>query len=86
MKMHDHMYELTLSPAEIQEITKYERYTKQQHQLRLHGIPFVTGPKNEPIVLRRDIPHGVTPLPRVSELVSNEPDFEALSNGKTKKK
>ncbi|WP_153070231.1 DUF4224 domain-containing protein, partial [Escherichia coli] len=44
------MYELTLSPAEIQEITKYERYTKQQHQLRLHGIPFVIGPKNEPIV------------------------------------
>ncbi|EEC8068494.1 TPA: histone-lysine N-methyltransferase, partial [Escherichia coli] len=28
------MYELTLSPAEIKEITKYERYTKQQHQLR----------------------------------------------------
>ncbi|EEU3976840.1 histone-lysine N-methyltransferase, partial [Escherichia coli] len=25
------MYELTLSPAEIKEITKYERYTKQQH-------------------------------------------------------
>ncbi|EFG0098245.1 histone-lysine N-methyltransferase, partial [Escherichia coli] len=24
------MYELTLSPAEIKEITKYERYTKQQ--------------------------------------------------------
>ncbi|EEV4442129.1 histone-lysine N-methyltransferase, partial [Escherichia coli] len=23
------MYELTLSPAEIKEITKYERYTKQ---------------------------------------------------------
>ncbi|MCW7197598.1 DUF4224 domain-containing protein [Escherichia coli] len=39
------MYELTLSPAEIKEITKYERYTKQQHQLRLHGIPFVIGPK-----------------------------------------
>ncbi|EFE4629466.1 DUF4224 domain-containing protein, partial [Escherichia coli] len=30
------MYELTLSPTEIQEITKYKRYTKQQHQLRLH--------------------------------------------------
>nr|WP_252180944.1 hypothetical protein [Escherichia coli] len=24
----------------------------------MHGIPFVIGPKNEPIVLRRDIPHG----------------------------
>ncbi|HGU9729071.1 TPA: DUF4224 domain-containing protein, partial [Escherichia coli] len=46
------MYELTLSPAEIQEITKYKRYTRQQHQLRLHGIPFLIGPKNEPIVLR----------------------------------
>ncbi|WP_244565979.1 DUF4224 domain-containing protein, partial [Escherichia coli] len=79
------MYELTLSPAEIQEITKYERYTKQQHQLRLHGIPFVIGPKNEPIVLRRDIPHGLTTMPKAPELVSAEPDFEALNNGKTKK-
>ncbi|HAW3341249.1 TPA: DUF4224 domain-containing protein [Escherichia coli] len=80
------MYELTLSPAEIQEITKYERYTRQQHQLRLHGIPFVTGPKNEPIVLRRDVPYGLTAMSKVSELVSAEPDFEALNNGKTKKK
>ncbi|HEL8024606.1 TPA: DUF4224 domain-containing protein [Escherichia coli] len=80
------MYELTLSPEEIREITRYERYTKQKHQLRLHGIPFVTGPKNEPIVLRRDIPHGLTLMPKVSELVSAEPDFEALNNGKTKKK
>ncbi|EKP3387175.1 DUF4224 domain-containing protein [Escherichia coli] len=80
------MYELTLSPAEIQEITRYERYTRQQHQLRLHGIPFVIGPKNEPIVLRRDIPHGLTTMPKAPELVSAEPDFEALNNGKTKKK
>ncbi|HAM3643437.1 TPA: DUF4224 domain-containing protein [Escherichia coli] len=80
------MYELTLSPAEIQEITRYERYSRQQHQLRLHGIPFVIGPKNEPIVLRRDVPHGLTAMSKVSELVSAEPDFEALNNGKTKKK
>ncbi|STI67039.1 exonuclease from phage origin [Escherichia coli] len=26
VKARDHMYELTLSPAEIKEITKYERY------------------------------------------------------------
>ncbi|EFB2481410.1 DUF4224 domain-containing protein [Escherichia coli] len=80
------MYELTLSPAEIQEITRYERYTRQQHQLRLHGIPFVTGPKNEPIVLRKDVPLGLTSIPDASELVSAEPDFEALNNGKTKNK
>ncbi len=80
------MYELTLSPAEIQEITRYERYTMQQHQLRLHGIPFVTGPKNEPIVLRSDVPRRLTAIPKVSELVSAEPDFEALNNGKTKKR
>ncbi|MEB7180895.1 DUF4224 domain-containing protein [Escherichia coli] len=80
------MYELTLSPAEIQEITRYVRYTRQQHQLRLHGIPFAIGPKNEPIVLRRDVPHGLTAMSKVSELVSAEPDFEALNNGKTKKK
>ncbi|EOC3631728.1 DUF4224 domain-containing protein [Escherichia coli] len=80
------MYELTLSPAEIQEITRYERYTKQQQQLRLHGIPFVPGPKNEPIVLRSDVPRGLTAIPKVSELVSADPDFEALNNGKTKKK
>ncbi|HDK1426750.1 TPA: DUF4224 domain-containing protein [Escherichia coli] len=80
------MYELTLSPAEIQEITKYKRYTRQQHQLRLHGIPFLIGPKNEPIVLRYDIPRGLTAMSKVSELVSAEPDFEALNNGKTKKR
>ncbi|WP_218073242.1 DUF4224 domain-containing protein [Escherichia coli] len=80
------MYELTLSPEEIQEITKYTRYTMQQHQLRLHGIPFVIGPKNEPIVLRRDAQHGMTEMLKVSELVSAEPDFEALNNGKTKKR
>ncbi|HGC1867710.1 TPA: histone-lysine N-methyltransferase, partial [Escherichia coli] len=50
------------------------------------GIPFVIGPKNEPIVLRRDIPHGLTTMPKAAELVSAEPDFEALNNGKTKKK
>lgn len=80
------MYELTLSPVEIQEITKYKRYTRQQHQLRLHGIPFLIGPKNEPIVLRCDIPRGLTAMSKVSELVSAEPDFEALNNGKTKKR
>ncbi len=80
------MYELTLSPAEIREITRYKRYTRQQYQLRLHGIPFVIGPKNEPIVLRSDIPRGLTAMKKVSELVSAEPDFEALNNGKTKKK
>ena len=80
------MYELTLSPAEIEEITRYTRYTRQQHQLRLHGIPFVVGPKNEPIVLRQDVPHGLKAMSKVSKLVSAEPDFEALNNGKTKKK
>ncbi|UMR99609.1 DUF4224 domain-containing protein [Escherichia coli] len=80
------MYKLTLSPAEIQEITRYERYTKQQLQLRLHGIPFLVGPKNEPIVFRSDVPRGLTAMQKISELVSAEPDFEALNNGKTKKK
>ncbi|HDI3023963.1 TPA: DUF4224 domain-containing protein, partial [Cronobacter turicensis] len=53
------MHELTLSPREIQEITGYKRYTRQQEQLRCHGIPFTTGPRNEPIVLRRDLQSGI---------------------------
>ncbi|MEA1064700.1 DUF4224 domain-containing protein [Erwinia sp. HR93] len=80
------MYELTLSPAEIQEITGYKRYTEQQHQLRCHGIPFIPGRNNAPIVLRRNLQMPVEPLPNVSEYVSPEPDFGALDNGKTEKK
>lgn len=77
------MYELTLSQSEIQEITGYKRYTQQQHQLRCHGIPFTPGPKNEPIVLRRNFQQPVEPLPKLSEHVSSEPNFGALDNGKT---
>ena len=76
-------HELTLSPSEIQEITGYERYTQQQHQLRCHGIPFTTDGKNRPIVLRRNFQQSVEPLPKTSEYVSPEPDFGALNNGKT---
>lgn len=80
------MYELTLSPAEVQELTGYKRYTQQQQQLRCHGIPFTTGQKNEPIVLRRNFQQPVVPLPIVSEYISPEPDFGALSNGQTTQK
>ncbi|EKS4617606.1 DUF4224 domain-containing protein [Salmonella enterica] len=76
-------HELTLSPSEIQEITGYKRYTQQQHQLRCHGIPFTTGRKNEPIVLRRNFQQPVEPLPKTSEYVSPEPNYGALDNGKT---
>ncbi|ECC9277844.1 histone-lysine N-methyltransferase [Salmonella enterica subsp. enterica] len=77
------MYELTLSPSEIQEITGYKRYTQQQNQLRCHGIPFTTGQKNEPIVLRRNFQQQIKPLPKLSEYISSEPDFGALDNGQT---
>ncbi|MGA9617572.1 MAG: DUF4224 domain-containing protein [Serratia proteamaculans] len=77
------MNELTLSQAEIQEITGYKRYTHQQHQLRCHGIPFTPGPKNEPIVLRRNFQQPAVPLPKVGEYVSPEPDFGALNYWKT---
>ncbi|MBZ7262437.1 DUF4224 domain-containing protein [Klebsiella oxytoca] len=80
------MTRLTLSQAEIREITGYKRYTFQQHQLRCHGIPFTTGPKNEPIVLRRNLIEPVQRLPNFSEHVSPEPDFGALENGKTTQK
>lgn len=79
------MHELTLSQREIQEITGYKRYTQQQHQLRCHGIPFTTGQKNEPIVLRRNFQQSVEPLKRVSEYLSPEPNFGALDNGQTTK-
>ncbi|HDG1670412.1 TPA: DUF4224 domain-containing protein [Kluyvera ascorbata] len=77
------MYELTLSPQEIQDLTRYKRYTQQQHQLRCHGIPFTPGPKNEPIVLRRDVQAIKEPLQKISEYVSPEPNYGALENGKT---
>ncbi|WP_213322410.1 DUF4224 domain-containing protein [Klebsiella aerogenes] len=77
------MYELTLSPEEIRDVTRYRRYTKQQEKLRQHGIPFEVGPNNEPIVLRGNIPQPLTPLPKLSEYVSPKPDFGALDNGKT---
>lgn len=76
-------HELTLSPEEIQEITGYTRYTEQQQQLRCHGIPFTTGKKNEPIVLRMYLRQPIFPLPKISEFVSPDPDFGALDNGKT---
>ncbi|EAA8947919.1 DUF4224 domain-containing protein [Salmonella enterica subsp. diarizonae] len=76
-------HELTLSPEEIQEITGYTRYTEQQQQLRCHGIPFTTGKKNEPIVLRMYLRQPIVPLPKISEFVSPDPDFGALDNGKT---
>lgn len=77
------MYELTLSPQEIQDFTRYKLYTQQQHQLRCHGIPFTRGPKNEPIVLRRHLQEIRDPLQMLSEYVSDEPDFGAIENGKT---
>lgn len=77
------MTELILTATEIQELTGYKRYTQQQNQLRCHGIPFITGPKNEPIVLRQYFHQPVTALPKVHEYVSPEPDFGALENGKT---
>lgn len=78
------MYELTLSPAEIAEITGYRRYTEQQRQLRCHGIPFTTDGKNRPIVLRRNLSPNTTELPKVDEYVATEPDFDAIY-GKTTK-
>lgn len=80
------MYELTLSPAEIQDLTRFKRYTQQQRQLRLHGIPFTPGPRNEPIVLRRDVVANQAPLPKVFEYVSPEPNFGAIDNGKASQK
>ncbi|EOG5422581.1 DUF4224 domain-containing protein [Cronobacter sakazakii] len=77
------MHELTLSPREIQEITGYKRYTRQQEQLRCHGIPFTTGPRNEPIVLRRDLQSGIQQMPKMNEYFASEPDYGALSNGQT---
>lgn len=77
------MYQLTLSPQEVEEITGYTRYTEQQRQLRCHGIPFATGQKNEPIVLRRNFQQIIAPLPQIEEFVATEPDFGALDNGKT---
>lgn len=77
------MQKLTLSQDEIQEITGYKRYTQQQHQLRCHGIPFTTGQKNEPIVLRRNFQQAIEPMPNISEYVSPEPNFGALKHGQT---
>lgn len=76
------MHELTLSPAEIAEITGYRRYTEQQRQLRCHGIPFTTDGRNRPIVLRRNLAPNTTELPKVDEYVATEPDFDAIY-GKT---
>lgn len=78
------MNELTLSPAEIAEITGYRRYTEQQRQLRCHGIPFTTDGKNRPIVLRRNLAPNTTELPKVDEHVATEPDYDAIY-GKTTK-
>jgi hypothetical protein len=76
------MYELTLSPQEVEEITGYKRYTAQQHMLRCHGIPFEPASNNRPIVLRK---HVLAPaaLPRIDEFVATEPNFGVLENGKT---
>jgi hypothetical protein len=76
------MYELTLSPVEIAEITGYRRYSEQQRQLRCHGIPFTTDRRNRPIVLRRNLAPNTTELPKVDEYVATEPDFDAIY-GKT---
>lgn len=78
------MHELTLSPAEIAEITGYRRYTEQQRQLRCHGIPFTTDGKNRPIVLRRNLAPNTTELPKVDDYVASEPDYDAIY-GKTTK-
>jgi len=78
------MHELTLSPAEIAEITGYRRYTEQQRQLRCHGIPFTTDGRNRPIVLRRNLAPNTTELPKVDEHVATEPDYDAIY-GKTTK-
>ena len=72
------MYELTLSPQEIEEVTGYKRYTQQQKQLRLHGIPFTVGPNNRPIVLRRNFLQEIQKLPKSGEILAEEPDFSAL--------
>ena len=76
------MYELTLSPVEIAEITGYRRYTEQQRQLRCNGIPFTTDRRNRPIVLRRSLAPNITELPKVDEYVATEPNFDAIY-GKT---
>lgn len=76
------MYELTLSPQEVEEITGYRRYTAQQHMLRCHGIPFEPASNNRPIVLRRYV-QVTAPLQKIDEYVASEPDFGALDNGKT---
>lgn len=79
------MQTLTLSPAEIEEITGYRRYTEQQRQLRCHGIPFTTDGRNRPIVLRRYLEPSITELPKVDEYVATEPNFDAIYGTTTKK-
>lgn len=79
------MQTLTLSPAEIEEITGYRRYTEQQRQLRCHGIPFTTDGRNRPIVLRRHLEPSITELPKVDEYVATEPNFDAIYGTTTKK-
>lgn len=64
------MHELTLSPAEIAEITGYRRYPEQQRQLRCHSIPFTTDGRKRPIVLRRNLAPNTTELPKVDEHVA----------------
>ncbi|HHI2551393.1 TPA: DUF4224 domain-containing protein [Klebsiella aerogenes] len=76
------MYQLTLSPQEVEEITGYRRYTQQQHMLRCHGIPFEPASNNRPIVLRKHVMVAGA-LPQIDEFVATEPDFGALGNGKT---
>jgi hypothetical protein len=79
------MYELILSPEEIAEVTGYKRYTKQQHQLRQHGIPFTTGPRNQPIVLRKNISINTSEISKDYSEIATEPDYSSLDRWKTKK-
>lgn len=79
------MQTLTLSPAEIEEITGYRRYTEQQRQLRCHGIPFTIDGRNRPIVLRKNLEPDITELPKVDEYVATEPNFDAIYGTTTKK-
>ncbi|EBA4600819.1 DUF4224 domain-containing protein [Salmonella enterica] len=73
------MTALTLTPEEIQEITGYARYTRQQLQLRYMGIPFTTGKRNRPIVLRKHFDTQIPVISKVNNYVASEPDFSAIN-------
>jgi hypothetical protein len=79
-------FKITLSPSEVQEVTRRRHRVKQARQLAQAGIPFIEGPDGWPIVLRSAIEGrlgGAKPNRRPSE-----PDADALramQNGQKKK-